>query len=142
MSKVELVWFSDSSGAREQAESLLASDPNGFFKEVWTGMDMIMQVHGALAVSEGINIGFIIIPGENEHIELHKLYVHSSYRNKGYGRQIVDEFVSWAKSRGVESITLTPENGSEEFWRAYLNAIDDEVCVCGFSYLLYLREKS
>jgi ribosomal protein S18 acetylase RimI-like enzyme len=55
---------------------------------------------------EGVGCGcFRNTPDENT-VELKRMYVKNKYRNKGIGKNVIDEIVKWAKEKGNTYIIL------------------------------------
>lgn len=52
-------------------------------------------------------ISYIEYIKENNKVFLSKLYVDSNYRNKGYGKYMLDDCINYAKNNNINTIYLT-----------------------------------
>ena len=81
-----------------------------------------------VAEVEGNIVGYIT-GGESEiqkwrpfrRIEIDNLFVRQSYRNQRIGSILMDAFITWAKSRGIEKVFLHVMAGNQESIRFYEN---------------------
>lgn len=88
---------------------LLARDPNGFFvAELDEPIGFIACDTNWFSFIEKRLVG-----------EIHELFVHPAYRNRGVGRTIVQRAIEYARSRGRRLITLWVGRDNEAAKRFY-----------------------
>ncbi|MEH6650077.1 MAG: GNAT family N-acetyltransferase [Motiliproteus sp.] len=96
--------------------------------------------HYYLLEADDIAVGYFGIQERNNSLFLSKLYVCSSQRGKGFGRQALTFIEQLAKQLGLEAITLTVNKDNSKSIAAYykLGFIKTgEVCVdIGNSYVM------
>jgi len=62
-------------------------------------------------------LGFCsLIPQQEAKIELHDLFVEPQYIGKGYGKQLWDYAVNFARESGFQTLVLTADPNAEPFY--------------------------
>ena len=70
-----------------------------------------------LESDDGMVRFYDLIPMDEEHIELHDLFIEPKHIGKGYGRQLWDYAVNLARELGFRALVLTADPNAEPFYQ-------------------------
>ena len=72
-----------------------------------------------VAESDGMVAGFRLLVVDGAHGELEALFVDPPFIGSGIGRLLLDEVLSTARSRGVQTLVLDADPGAEAFYARF-----------------------
>lgn len=96
--------------------------------------------HHFFLLTDEMPIGFVGVEQQVDHrVKIHKLYLLPCEQGKGFGKQMLDFVIDWAKERGAPSVYLNVNryNKAVEFYKHIgMNILHSEDIDIGNGYLM------
>ncbi len=96
--------------------------------------------HHFFLLTDEVPIGFVGVEQQVDHrVKIHKLYLLPSEQGKGFGKQMLDFVIDWAKERGAPSVYLNVNryNKAVDFYQHIgMNILHSEDIDIGNGYLM------
>jgi len=116
---------------RDAAAKGALSNPPKKFGSFWNNLDTIMENKGKVFIannSRGKMVGFMVLARDlilddeegfsfGGTLSLEIFEVLPRYRNKGFGKEMLEWLKTKAAATGFNRIKVTPANSSENFWK-------------------------
>ena len=106
---------------RDAAAKGLLKNPTESFGSFWNNLDTIMENKSKLYVASNSRdslVGYMVLfDRQDGTLSLDIFEVLPRYRNKGFGKEMVEWLRQKALASGFHSIKIIPANHSENFWK-------------------------